>query len=155
LKILCIAIGNPLRGDDGAARRVLELVGAGSRVAVRCVVQLAPELAAEIAASETVLFIDADVACDQPRIGPVDRNPVRGTPLTHNVSISELVGLAERLYGFTGSSFVCRLPARAFENIEALSPSAEAGARSAAEMIRYWANLSPFAGNDHSRVDST
>jgi hydrogenase maturation protease len=136
LAVLCIAIGNALRGDDGAGQRVLELLGHSDRVLMRSVVQLTPELAAEVAAFEIVLFIDADVACSDPHIESVSRGPIRGTPLTHAAAIFEVVGLAERIYGFSGASFICRVPARAFEIPEALSPVAEAGAHSAVDLIR-------------------
>jgi Ni,Fe-hydrogenase maturation factor len=124
-----------LRGDDGAGQRVLEILGACDGVSARSVAQLVPELAAEIAGADSVLFIDADVTCLEPQIEPIARIAGRPTALTHTMTVSEVVGLAERLYGFAGVAFLCRVPARAFESAETLSPVAEAGALSAAEMV--------------------
>ena len=135
MAILCIAIGNTLRGDDGVGHRVLELLGASNGVRARSVPQLVPELAAEIASVESVLFIDADATCLEPQIETMACGGVRQTPLTPTMTAFEMVGLAERLYGFTGVAFLCRVPARTFERAEMLSPIAEAGARAAAEMV--------------------
>lgn len=63
---LVIGIGNPLRGDDGVgwwlAERAEQLPPAtptGSRLLVRAVQQLTPELSEELAGARRVLFIDA------------------------------------------------------------------------------------------------
>ena len=135
LGLLQIAIGNPLRGDDGAAHKLLQLVPIGEQ---RSVLQLTPEIAAEIARFRTVVLIDADQSRTEPCIEPVVRLSAYETPLAHAVSPAEVVGLAERLYGFSGSAFLCRLPAVDFGPGERLSPFAEAGVHTAAAMLRKW-----------------
>jgi hydrogenase maturation protease len=62
---LVIGIGNPLRGDDGVGWRLLAELEAEAPVSGRTLLrvqQLTPELAAELAAAERVLFVDAWLA---------------------------------------------------------------------------------------------
>ena len=56
---LVIGIGNPLRGDDGIGWRLAAGLAARPGLAVRCQQQLTPELAAELAAVERLLLLDA------------------------------------------------------------------------------------------------
>jgi len=133
--VLCIAIGNSLRGDDGAAHRVLQLLDP-RELRLRSVLQLTPELAAEIASAESVLFLDADLSSAQPCVEPIPENACRTPPLAHSMSPPEVVALARRLYGFCGKAFLCRLPAASFEIGEELSRPAEAALRGAAETIQ-------------------
>ena len=56
---LVIGIGNPLRGDDGIGWRLAARLPAQPGLAVRCRQQLTPELAADLAAVQRVLFLDA------------------------------------------------------------------------------------------------
>jgi Ni,Fe-hydrogenase maturation factor len=128
--VLYIAIGNPLRGDDGVAHRVLELLGPG--VTKLGVQQLTPELACEVAQAETVVFIDADVLAGEPRLQPVGEP--HATPLGHAMTPEEVVYLAKRLYGFAGEAFVCRVPAREFEG-EELSLEAERNAHVSTALV--------------------
>jgi Ni,Fe-hydrogenase maturation factor len=107
----------------------------GPEVAMRHVLQLTPELACEIAGAPVVVFVDADPHAAEPRIEPVMPYGGSGTPLGHTMSAAEVVGLAQRLYGFRGAAYLCRVPAAGFEG-EGLSPHAEAGARGAAELLR-------------------
>jgi hydrogenase maturation protease len=135
LSVLCIAVGNPWRGDDGAAHRVLELIAPAPGLTRYGVLQLTPELAAEVARVEAVLFIDADVSAEEPSVERLAFGQVRGTPLAHSMTAAEVVYLAERLYGFAGIAFTCRVPAARFDGTE-LSPEAEAGAVAVAAMVR-------------------
>jgi hypothetical protein len=56
---------------------------------VRNILQLTPELAAEIAGFQLVMFIDADVTCSEPEIAPVSRDPIDRTPLSHAMYVFE------------------------------------------------------------------
>ena len=133
--VLCIAIGNPLRGDDGVAHRVLELIAAGRAVTKCSVLQLTPELSCEVARAETVVFIDADASGAEPRMEPVVAGQCHGTPLAHSMIPAEVVYLAQRLYGFTGGVWLCHVPAARFEG-EGLSEPANAHANTAASLVR-------------------
>lgn len=135
MRTLCIAIGNPLRGDDGVAHRVLDLLPPAIGVAFLRARQLLPELSEEIARAQNVIFIDADVNAGPPRIEQIAPRELRGSPLTHAMSPEEAVCLAARLFGFNGAAFVCHVPGIDFDPGEGLSAEAEANAHRATEII--------------------
>lgn len=135
MRTLLIASGNSLRGDDGAAQRVLELLGSETRAEVRSVLQLTPELAAEMAGFELVVFLDA--AVDSPKVTIAEVPKPRGpAALSHISRPSEIVALAGELFGFEGRALECRIPARRLEGGEGLTADAEAFAREAARFIK-------------------
>ncbi len=128
---LVIAIGNALRGDDGVAHAVADRL----RVAARRVIQLTPEIAAEIAGHDPVIFIDADAGAERIRIQPVSSTRAHAA-LTHVSTPAEVVALARALYGFSGRAFVCGIPARDFSPVKNLGSRASELAESAAWMLR-------------------
>jgi len=133
---LLIAMGNPLRRDDGVAHRVIELLGPLEGVQVHSCIQLTPEVAEDIGSAARVVFIDADVNPGPPAVEAVTAEQDSTNPLSHSVSIFALVELARRLYGFRGSAHVCRVPGSDFSEGEGLTPEAEAAARRAAALLR-------------------
>ncbi|MGA2714190.1 MAG: hypothetical protein ABSG41_13875 [Bryobacteraceae bacterium] len=118
---LLIACGNPLRRDDGVAHEVLRIIARTPCRELRSVQQLVPELAAEIAGFERVVFLDADVRSMHPAIEPV-RTAMPGSPLTHAANPAEIVAISRSLFGFNGEALVCRIPARDFSPGESLAP---------------------------------
>ncbi len=134
MHIVVLAIGNTLRGDDGVADHVADLLGARAGVDVRRLHQLTPELAEEIAHAAAVIFVDADPEVAEARLERLVPAPQRSA-FTHTVTPGDLVILAEQLYGFQGVAYLCRVPAENFAEGESLSEVAEAGARAAAECV--------------------
>jgi len=120
MRALVIAIGNPLRRDDGVAHAVRLPPG----VERRDVLQLTPELAEEIAPYDAVVFIDADASAGELRIEPVNSLP-SASPLTHVSKPAEIVALARALFGFSGGAYACRIPASEFSIGRGLSPGAK------------------------------
>ena len=134
MSILLIAIGNPLRRDDGVAQAVLDLMNPRPRVESRWILQLTPEMAETIGACETVIFIDADVSAAQLSIHLVDQ-PGLAAALTHVSTPAEVVALSRSLYGFGGRAWLCRIPVYDLSLGEGLSSDAHAlAARAAAEL---------------------
>jgi len=136
VRAILIAVGNALRRDDGAAHRVLQLLGPLPNVVVRDVMQLTPEMAEDIAAAEVVVVIDADVRPGETFLRPLQAEPQARTPVGHAMRPEEVVALAENLYGFRGRAYVCHVPGRDFSEGESLTPEAEANARAAAQLLR-------------------
>jgi hydrogenase maturation protease len=134
VQALVLAIGNTLRGDDGAAHHVADLLGARAGVDVRRVHQLTPELAPEVAGAQTVVFVDADTAGTETRMERVTAAP-RCSSLSHGMAPDELIRLAEQLYGFRGVAYLCHVPARDFTPHGALSEATEAGVHEAAKLV--------------------
>jgi hydrogenase maturation protease len=133
---LLVAIGNTLRRDDGAAHRVLELLELPAGVESISCHQLTPEMSEEIAAADTVVFIDADVNPGPAQLEPLEPgaglNPLGG----HFLQPQELLAIAQRLFAFRGEAWLCHVPGVDFGDGEGLSPMAEANARAAAQLIR-------------------
>ncbi len=126
-RVLLIALGNPLRGDDGVAQQVLALLAPRSNVVTEAPLDILPEMAATLAGFDVVVFIDADVqaiAVRMEEIGGLDKQVPVCSTLTHTGDAASLVGLAARLFGFNGRAVVLRIPARTF--ITGEGPSAEA-----------------------------
>jgi hydrogenase maturation protease len=103
-RCLILACGNTLRGDDGigpwlatwAEERFADQPGV--RVISRQ--QWTLELAEEIAAAETVLFIDCSIAAEPGSVRVVDVEPAPATQgvNTHQQGAPELLALAQDLY---------------------------------------------------------
>jgi len=134
MRTVLIACGNCWRGDDGAAHRVLDLLGPDSGAQLRSVQQFLPELADEIAQADVVVFLDAAIDCDALSLEAV-REPEAPPALTHVSTPSEIVALSRALYGFQGRAFQCQIPAADLATGEGLSPYAEGFAGEAAQIL--------------------
>jgi Ni,Fe-hydrogenase maturation factor len=134
MRTLLIACGNCWRGDDGAAHRVLDLLGPDIGAQLRSVQQLLPELAGEIAEANLVVFLDAAIDCDRLSLEAV-LEPEAPPALTHVSRPSEIVALSRALFRFKGLAFQCRIPVADFATGEKLSPSAAVFAEEAARML--------------------
>lgn len=133
MSALVIAIGNRMRRDDGAAHRVLELLGGRKDLKTRAVLQLTPEIAEELQPHSVVVFVDADVMAGKVRIEAVNSLPSH-SPLTHVSRPAEIVALARALFDFTGEAYTCHVPASDLSAGEGLSHQTERFAREAARM---------------------
>ncbi len=127
---LVITIGNPLRRDDGVAHHVRIPRG----IEKRAVLQLTPELASQIAPYDAVIFIDADVSLQAPRMKEI-HSTTRASRLTHVSTPHEIVALARALYRFTGRAFVCRIPVTDLGAGEGLSRQARRSAERAGREV--------------------
>jgi hydrogenase maturation protease len=131
---LVLGIGNTLRGDDGAAARVLELLeGRPTGHRLEAAHGLVPELAWDISSHDAVYFVDADLAAREVTLEPVPEGGA-AAGAGHAWSPARVLQLARGL-GFSGDAWVCRLPVARCEVGEGLSPVAEAGARQAADLL--------------------
>ncbi|MGB8580991.1 MAG: hydrogenase maturation protease [Candidatus Sulfotelmatobacter sp.] len=110
-RALVLACGNSLRGDDGAAFRIVTQLRNSLRdpaTEVYCQQQWTPELAEPISQSDIVVFVDVAVGETPGTITCQQLHPARSTSLdsTHHGSPEFLLLLAEALYG--------QRPARAY-----------------------------------------
>jgi hydrogenase maturation protease len=134
VRALVIGIGNPLRRDDGAARQVLEWLGNAAEVSTLVVQQLTPEIAADIAGYDAVVFVDADVSAKCVRIEPL-RSARALSPLTHVARPAEIAALARNLFRFSGRAYTCHIPVGDLAEGEGLSRRTEAFAQQAARQV--------------------
>jgi hydrogenase maturation protease len=106
---LLLACGNSLRQDDGVGLRIAEAAEhlfPASRLHIVAAQQFTPEMAADLAATDLVIFVDAS-AVDEPgaiRVVPV--TPQADAPDTHRLDPPALLAMAQTFCGHA--------PARAF-----------------------------------------
>ncbi len=134
---LIIAIGNPLRRDDGVAHAVAALFEDDPRVRLRRVLQLTPEIAAEIAGYDSVVFVDADLTVARLTMAPVNESELCPA-LTHASTAPEVVALSRSLFGFAGTALLCRLPVDDLSSGEGLSRRATESAALAISELGRW-----------------
>ena len=102
--VLVIGYGNTLRGDDAfgpvVADRLRQTVDP-DRVSVVTCHQLTPELAADVAACERVIFIDASLASPAGKLvcRPLSAADASGASLVHTFGPGQLIALADLGYG--------------------------------------------------------
>ena len=137
--ILVIGYGNPLRGDDGIGPRVAEAIATVNYPAVRVwsVVQLVPELAADLAEAGVVIFVDARMDSGH---RAVELEPLADEGIgdwgAHNADPRVLLALTRAVYGRAPEAWWLTVPGREFDLGEGLSAAAEEGARQGIARIR-------------------
>jgi hydrogenase maturation protease len=106
---LLLACGNPLRQDDGVGLRIAEAAEQlfpASRLRIVAAQQFTPEMAADLAATDLVIFVDACVGDDPGAIRVIPVTASSGSPETHRLDPPALLAMAASLCG--------HLPAHAF-----------------------------------------
>jgi len=129
---LVIGIGNPLRGDDGVGALLADQVGG------RSVQQLTPELAAELAALETVLFIDAWLAPAGATPQLTQIAPAAGAADSHRLEPAQLLAISQVLYGHAPLGQLLRVPAYRFAHGTTLSAQLQAALPAAQALLHDW-----------------
>lgn len=106
---LLLACGNSLRQDDGVGLRIAEAAEQlfpASRLRIVAAQQFTPEMAADLAATELAIFVDASVADDPGSIRVFPLEPCDDLPGTHGIDPPALLAMAQ--------SFCGHMPAHAF-----------------------------------------
>ena len=102
-RLLVLAYGNPLRGDDGVAGHIAQALAKTLRVPsaeIAILHQLTPELAERVSRADTVIFLDA-VAGSVPgliSLESVDAAPSDSVTWTNILTPSALLALSRALY---------------------------------------------------------
>lgn len=145
MKVLVIGYGNTLRGDDRVGYQVAETVAEWQLPQVRSIAvhQLLPELAADIADVDIVIFVDAIVTHDPAK------PHINITPLvsggddyfsTHIITPQLLLGMTQRLYGATPVAYLLTIPAIDFTLGANLSSIASTSKDLALDYLKCWLN---------------
>lgn len=106
---LLLACGNTLRRDDGVGLRIAEAAEhtfPASRLRVVAAQQFTPEMAADLAATDLVIFVDASAADEPGAIRVVPVTALAASAETHRLDPATLLAMAQSLCGHA--------PARAF-----------------------------------------
>jgi hydrogenase maturation protease len=140
VKVLILAYGNTLRGDDGAgpvAAALLRAAGLPDGVAVLTLQQLAPELAESISSADRVIFVDAARGSDPGEICcsslAADAGP---ESFTHDFAPAALLALARQLYGRVPEAYALTLCGDSFDLSDQLSAAVAAAMPRFVETIR-------------------
>ena len=131
---LVVGLGNPLRGDDGAAHHVIDSIEK-KRPDVRCLAlhQLTPDLAEDLAASERVIFIDASV-----RVKTVTARAITSEHslfTSHHMTPEAVLSTAEELYGARTKAWLVEVPAFDLAHGDTLSAATESAVHEAITQV--------------------
>lgn len=133
-----IGIGNTLRADDGVGALLAEWRPCGLAMEARSVQQLTPELAADLADLEAVLFIDAwrAPAGAVPELSAIV--PAAGEVESHQLQPTALLAISLALYGRAPQAWLLRVPAHSFSHSSQLSAALRAALPAAQRLLRHW-----------------
>lgn len=125
-RVLIVAYGNPLRGDDGVGWLVAEKLRrklSSPEVEVVQLQQLLPELAENVGRAGAVIFVDASVEGEpgEVRCTPVVPAASAKTRFSHQLSPAEALGLAGELYGTRPLAFSVTVSGLSFDHGEEVS----------------------------------
>jgi len=140
-QVLIIGYGNTLRSDDGAGQRVAEAIQQWDLPGVRSlpVHQLTPDLAADLADVDRVIFVDA-VSFDPASTMEISLHPLTtidsSSPLGHACDPRSLLALTQRLYDKTPAAYGLWIPAETFAFGEMLSSVTQTGIEIALAKIK-------------------
>ncbi len=138
-KSLVIGYGNSLRSDDGIGIRVAEMVGDWQLAEVRslCVHQLTPELAADVAEVDLVIFVDAGSTIELNTIELRHLKPLNISEFrSHFSDPTTILSLAHSLYDKCPQAWWLIVPGVNFQLGDRLSAVAETGVSQALFQIR-------------------
>jgi hydrogenase maturation protease len=127
-RVLVLAYGNPLRGDDGIgwhAAQALAPDSEGEDLRVLFSEQLTPDLAEPVSRSRLVIFVDASVAHEPGSVSCLPLAPSAEPPgsFSHEVTPGSLLSWAKALYGACPEARMVSLGAASFDIGQGLSPS--------------------------------
>ena len=156
MKTLIIGYGNTLRGDDGIGFLVAEQVAERAWPNVRSLSQqqLTPELAADLAQSDRVCFLDAWIGGTVPKVQRIEAIALQ--PSNHHDWTPEtLLLLTEKLYCSKPLAYRFLMPAVEFEFGEHLSELAQEAMVWAIQTLETWIyQLPPVTGWPSSSSES-
>lgn len=141
-RLLIIGYGNTLFADDGlgplVAQQVADWCAPGVLALERH--ELVPELAADLAAAEEAIFVDAALAgarvCLTRLAPPAAPTETPAAHLNHALTPAALLRLSAALYGRAPTAWLLTIPGADFSLGGALSETARAGLAEAVAMLR-------------------
>jgi hydrogenase maturation protease len=134
---LVIALGNPLREDDGAGWAVAQALHRCQDVRVLVVHQLMPEMAEEVSRADAVVFVDARRGGLAGELRTVALAPAAAEHrLTHVVEPETLLHYAQILYGRAPKAWLVSIAGERFGLGDGLSASVQRAVPAAAQQVR-------------------
>lgn len=139
IESLVIGYGNSLRSDDGIGLEVARIVADWGLPQVRSLAlpQLTPELAAELALVDLVVFVDAYAADVRDRIEILTLEPSGSIGIrSHFSDPRALLSLTQELFGKRPSAWHVLVPGVNFQLGDRLSASARQGSERASKIVK-------------------
>lgn len=138
-KILLIAVGNPLRGDDGAGHYVCEQIRTVGFEAVHCITvqQLTTDLLDDILQADETVIVDASATAETVQFYPLETGDA-GSASSHHTSVHVLARLSRQLYNREPVFFICAIGTTSFDHSDQLSAFAKQNADLAAGILIDW-----------------
>ncbi|MGC2616590.1 MAG: hydrogenase maturation protease [Terracidiphilus sp.] len=147
IRCLILACGNTMREDDGVgpflAQWAEEHWRDDARVRVLCDHQWTPDMAEEIAAAQTVIFVDCslDQAPGQIMLRELSSASLKPGLVTHHLGAAELLCVAHDLYGMQPRrACLLTIGAGSIELGEGLSPAVRDALPDAEELLALTVN---------------
>lgn len=147
---LVVGYGNTLRRDDGVGWYVTDRIvpeACGGDLAVVQVHQLMPEIAAQVATADKVVFVDAAIVGQPGQIQVAPVYPAAQVGDAHSLTPPQILRLAQQLYERVPPVHLVTITGESFELGETLSPTVQAVVPQALRAI--YALLSGLPG-DHA-----
>jgi hydrogenase maturation protease len=156
MSILIVGYGNVDRQDDGVAWHVLfgiaERIGyptpastedgfnpLGQEIDLCYVLQLVPEMSADLAKYDQVCFVDAHTGNIEEDLQIIELQPgFQASPLTHHLTPESLLAFSDALYHKVPRAILVSIRGYEFEFERTLSPQTSATALKAVEYISQW-----------------
>ncbi len=125
--VLVVGYGNPLRSDDGLGWHAAAVLADDPRLSGAQVLwrhQLTPDLAADFSDASLVVLIDVNVTAEPGDVSVARLDPTAATASasSHHADPTELVALAQELWGASPEVFIVSAGAATLDVGETLSP---------------------------------
>ncbi len=135
--VLVLGVGNDLRADDAAGRRVAEAIERLHLhdVEVRSQSQLTPELAELVAGRRLVVFVDADVDVERVTVAPVVPDASSRTVMAHHGHPGGVLALVDVVGRQPDRALLVSVPARDLDLGDRLSPATAAAVAEAVDVV--------------------
>jgi hydrogenase maturation protease len=139
---IILACGNPLRGDDGVALRIVCNLQDGHtdlETEICCAQQWTPDLAENISKSQLAIFVDASAAIPpgEIRLQPVSRRREPPGLTTHSLSPERLLELSLELFQKVPErAFLLTIGGASFEHGDQLSEPVQTAVPAACNQLK-------------------
>ncbi|MBS0587753.1 MAG: hydrogenase maturation protease [Proteobacteria bacterium] len=140
-KLLLFGYGNPGRGDDGLGPMLVEHIGQLQLAGVTCLVdmQLLIEHATDLCGFDQIIFVDADMSCQEPFEFSAAYAEKDDSYTSHALTPAALLHVYRHIrQGAVPAAFLLRIRGYRFELGDVLSAQADNNLAAAIRKIRQW-----------------
>ncbi len=140
LRILCIGIGNSLRGDDAVGHWLADKIAADAHpfVTVQTMHQLHIEVLEQLQQYTHVMVIDAAIQNEPVLLTAIDAQDTPAHTESHQADVVTLMQLHRNLYQQPIDWYTLRIAAQQFEMGTAISPACMEHAQTAYALWQQW-----------------